>query len=717
MAEGKIKWFNVKKRYGFIERDDDADAFLHISEWKGPGNPNQGQRVVFEVVQESRGPAAKNVRPAGAKPAGKSHRGAARAGRPGSHRFLNPYNFVRFLPKQRPSNRILGDCPPPPHDRYVEGLLTGRVTCTITTETPLFVSDSHEVKTGGDNHKTYRFFEYDGEPAIPASSLRGMVRSVFETVTNSCMTVFDGDRKLQYRAEPRYGNKVKENAGIIHRLAQPETDDHPAIEGEIKLCQVGKVGAYYGGRDSWKNVLGTKANGKPWKCGDRVVARARKRRNDWLVLEVAETREGLAPLKGNETYVEGWLKITGRGEDTNKRSEALFLDPAIHEGDGTVRFSHDVQTEYNAVLTSQIEEDQLPAEPQSKRLSIGDLVWVDKPRGSHQARQIVRVQVPRLPYDQSIGELVPQHLHRCKEYDALCPACRAFGWVRDVKSGEKLASDVRTAYAGRVRLSHATAVLGKVWQRDEPIPLSILSTPKPTTTQFYLLKGNQPDGYVTYDKSKARLRGRKVYRHHGEEPSQHQTGYEYRRIDGAQDDQNRTVQGVVEKGSEFTFELEFENLHPLELGALLWALDLKEEMVHRLGYGKPLGFGSVTVNITNASLMRPERRYLDLTSNGWETPKNLTAFVSAYQAVFEESMHVLYGKAFDGLVEELRALLGSPALSAVHYPRPTPQPQPDGKNFEWFVGNKRKHGPHIPLPLATEDTEGLPLIDRSGKIV
>ena len=35
------------------------------------------------------------------------------------YRFLNPYNFVRYLEQLRPQGHVLGDCPPPPHDRYV----------------------------------------------------------------------------------------------------------------------------------------------------------------------------------------------------------------------------------------------------------------------------------------------------------------------------------------------------------------------------------------------------------------------------------------------------------------------------------------------------------------------------------------------------------------------------------------------------------------------
>jgi CRISPR/Cas system CSM-associated protein Csm3 (group 7 of RAMP superfamily) len=54
---------------------------------------------------------------------------------------------------------------------------------------------------GKNKHKIYRFFEYEGKPALPASSLRGMIRSVFEAVTNSCFVAFQTDSPypLEYR--------------------------------------------------------------------------------------------------------------------------------------------------------------------------------------------------------------------------------------------------------------------------------------------------------------------------------------------------------------------------------------------------------------------------------------------------------------------------------------------------------------------------------------
>jgi len=67
MAEGKVKWFNADKGFGFIAPDDGGkDLFVHHSEIKVDGfaTLDEGQSVEFEVGQGPKGPCANNVVPA-----------------------------------------------------------------------------------------------------------------------------------------------------------------------------------------------------------------------------------------------------------------------------------------------------------------------------------------------------------------------------------------------------------------------------------------------------------------------------------------------------------------------------------------------------------------------------------------------------------------------------------------------------------------------------
>ncbi|WP_019240309.1 MULTISPECIES: cold-shock protein [Bacillus] len=63
MEQGKVKWFNADKGFGFIEREGGEDVFVHFSAIQGDGfkTLEEGQSVTFEVEQGQRGPQASNV--------------------------------------------------------------------------------------------------------------------------------------------------------------------------------------------------------------------------------------------------------------------------------------------------------------------------------------------------------------------------------------------------------------------------------------------------------------------------------------------------------------------------------------------------------------------------------------------------------------------------------------------------------------------------------
>jgi CspA family cold shock protein len=77
MPEGKVKWFNTRKGYGFISTDDGADIFVHYSNIAADGYKTlaEGDAVTFDVVEGEKGLRAENVIPKSApktKPAPKT---------------------------------------------------------------------------------------------------------------------------------------------------------------------------------------------------------------------------------------------------------------------------------------------------------------------------------------------------------------------------------------------------------------------------------------------------------------------------------------------------------------------------------------------------------------------------------------------------------------------------------------------------------------------
>ena len=685
---------------------------------------------------------------------------SASPSQPQGYRFLNPYNFVRPLETRNAHIApLLGRCAPPPHDRYVG--LTGRIYCRLTATTPLFVSDSEGVTEeviNGKVHRHYHFFrDPEGNVAIPGTGLRGAVRSIFEAATNSCFAHFAGHKRLSYHLLPELAlqlvpARVRKTDDrweldllpgttpitIGRRPSGPQYAAWVYVYDPLQKSKtiVQSAGTPYARRK--KIALAGFAHGEQCQAIIEQIKHPRRNFEFWNVVYLAKAGQSLPRSAAHQQVVTGYLCITNQNIE-NKHDERLFfttqqLSP-IDLPEQVRKKYEELIADYQERHSDEVRKRQHPDQPQGKepgfsrfilertsrndaKLCDGDLVYamLDGKPGAYRVKFIVPVSVPRVGFERHICELLyPPELAKCSDYNQLCPACRVFGWVWGDDNPEQQRPDLSapTAYAGRVRFSHARLI------KDTGVfdaTLAILSTPKPTTYRFYLRPRNgKPqdrldDQQVDYNNQNQTLRGRKVYRHHGDQLNPQ----EYQSVNGAKSDQNRTVHGVQQAGSVFEFTVDFENLAPVELGALLWSLHL-EGWHHRIGYAKPLGFGSAQIEVVSVTLLNPETRYRSFGEDGWSDYQQIEKWITA----FKQAMASRFGAAFDQLanIRDLKALLSTTPPLPVHYPRPTQQPQPDGRQYEWFVGNRRggqDPGPRIALPLAEDDTAGLPLIDKYG---
>jgi CRISPR-associated protein (TIGR03986 family) len=478
----------------------------------------------------------------------------------------------------------------------------------------------------------------------------------------------------------------------------------------------------------------------------------------WDLVEISKDEKKLrAKVKGENQRVEkGWLCLNNQNIESKHSERFFFRAKDNRTGPTEIELPPKIREDYEALIqdyqerhAKEVEErrearghghdhelwpgkDRLePAlsrfvyRAEEKKLQGGELVyaWLTGPVHAPEVKFIVPVSVPRVMFENSIQKLLPhERLHRCKNSDELCPACRTFGWVRGERNEEG-------AYASRVRFSHATAT--NLIKFKNEILLAILSSPKPTTTRFYLVhkswqSKNRNAKLAGYDNGDNVLRGRKFYRHFGTKLD----SKEYTRATDAEhngkDEQNRTLRGTLDKGSEFTFTVRFENLAPVELGALLWSLEMDARGVHRLGLAKPLGFGSVRIQIDDSQsaglqLLDAKTHYA---ADSWLLPayrgvlaQGRQHYVWAFKRAMvkrfawnrAQSIHAENDSAWDAAFEsldniaDLRAMLNDPPANlAIHYPRLDPEPLPDGENFKWFMANNREAGRKQGLLLELE---------------
>ena len=140
-------------------------------------------------------------------------------------------------------------------------------------------------------------------------------------------------------------------------------------------------------------------------------------------------------------------------------------------------------------------------------------------------------------------------------------------------------------------------------------------------------------------------------------------------------DTQHTVITPISAGNEFKARIRFENLTDVELGALLFVLYLPENCAenyaHKLGMGKPLGLGSVKIQVENLFISNRVTRYSSLESEWLESVSN--GDIKQFVKKFEDNMKSLLKFSGSSLwdhprLKELKALLSFDPVPISNYP-------------------------------------------------
>jgi|HubBroStandDraft_1064217.scaffolds.fasta_scaffold09000_3 CRISPR-associated protein (TIGR03986 family) len=657
--------------------------------------------------------------------------------------LANPYTFIPARPRTGvPAG--LDNGPPPPHGVIDPGSQwSGWLVLRLTTATPLLLPDPGAVSKDEHEHPTYPVRTGpDGKPLLHGASVKGALRSAYEAVTGSRYGVFRGhDRPLAYRRPASSEDRPKSEP------ARVEADGKGRLV--FRICDAIPVPLYdkpdgpprrKAEAAGQARQLITRPGGDGWSGlhGRRVACLVQERgRGREMVTKVALADDETSLGGQGAARKHGWLSVTGHSIG-NKTSERLFVSKSnspVPVGEEHHQMWHAVLASYHDVAEQQasdgaeadtglqrsrhiITEGKVP-----DRLADGDLVYLERDQRG-EVTAISPVYIGRLPFQAAPADLLDESLLPAPSLDELSPADRLFGWAPP-QAGPGRAS--ASGYRGRLRVASARCDTGD-WRTEFAAPgvtLAPLSTPEPTQFRFY--GASDQDGSPIPAKTRkdqgyrhgSGLRGRKFYWYPSDVPGGYWTPgtgetagqfREWQEPPDAAPSQTSSHLGWVREGAAFTVRLFIDAVPGPELGPLIW-LATQDGCPLRLGAGKPLGFGAVTVSIDwHATELRTGQTLRDC----WTTLRRpgpcpageLRALADDFEQQARSSPAL--APALEAFRKIARGLPGPAA-----YPRT--RRAPEAETYRWFVANEKikdgKPAYGFALPHVLEDDQRLPFIN------
>lgn len=505
-----------------------------------------------------------------------------------------PYNFV-------PLNKTVVTVPEscPRENKYFTERHTGWIDLRIEALTQLYIRGTltrEEVQQGKKSNEKPDFFSPAGICRIPGSSLRGMVRTLVEIVSYGRLHFVDTDQRLYYRALADQSNLRHEYGSCICSSDRTNTNTQ------------------------YKCMAGVLVKDRRVAAGERFYIRSSGENFHQVLKDEVRAQYKKAGKKYQEfTYLkqeEGYLVVSGDIPGKKKR-DWFIRNPAEHAKKIRL-FEQDVQD----YLDDSNRDNNVPnliQEAREKREGVPCFYTLWQDSKGKQRVSIGHTAMFRLAYKKTIGEHIPRWLQKPKTGEAPIPdfAEEIFGNT--------------SSHAGRVFFEDA--VLKKDCSRQQMAVKTphILSTPKPTTFQHYLVQTSEDTSKLQHYNSSSAIRGHKMYWHKSGERWEQEDQQEIK-----DHESQYTKIRPVKAGSQFSGRIRFENLSSEELGALLFVLDLPEGCAHKLGMGKPLGLGSVQIT-TALHLSDRKKRYKSLLAE-WGKAKFSKEDKECYKQKFTEHL-------------------------------------------------------------------------------
>lgn len=514
------------------------------------------------------------------------------------------------------------------HDKEHDGRRSGWIEVSFEAMSPLFVPSA--IDSG-------RFFQCSGRKAIPGSTVKGVVRSLFEALTNARAGITD-EKSLKW---PSLYRRRSSRLFKVTKVPQVATDGRPGSDGEVIECR-------------WDLL----------DSGGRVV-QIRGRQD----AQTQPDRDGRPSASGVE--IRDW------------RANLLWVEPNLHQHQGKKKIAFVPRPNATFVLPWEVLRDYLrmkghphleqhPANVRAKtgptgyvfggvpdysadvendlfRLAEGDILFaIPKPRSNPPSIACFGKNVNFLwPAPRSPLEMLGDFRARCDSMSGLSGADSAevtfgFAGVHDDKGHHP--------FRGRVRF-------GTFWAEVEnslpPVRMMTLTAPsgsKCKARPLYLADRSGGGTHPAPDHGLGiALRGRKFYWHQRTPDGGVAPAHAYDRLH--RKDGPELGEGMASgaptleplgKDSLFQGRVQFENLTDAELGALLAALS--PDLVFgssagatepgwgiKVGKGKPRGLGSVKGTVKLHLLQPATDRYRTLDLQGNDPKRSPDEFIVAYR--------------------------------------------------------------------------------------
>ncbi len=523
--------------------------------------------------------------------------------------FINPYNFVPVdLKNTKRSNAV----------ERTEERMTGYFQCQLRCRTPLAIPDtehSEEVKglrspeERGPHYK-YPFFSVNDRPVIPGSAVRGVIRSVYETITNSCFGSVQGNPSITARSSRAFqpGLLVMEQSGWKLYQAKKylvvvdhEFYDEKSLKRYDILCYRNLAGQCKTGAAVWFEPAEDQ-NGK-----ELSYIKERNGRS----IPIGPYVKRLEARSSDRAMQRGYVCI---GEKSQGRHfQGVFQRkrpvPDVEISDADIQRLEDVLEEYRDEKKNKLYPNAHKGYPDyayAKKKGVIPVYYSVENRKLY----MTFTALGRKAYNRRWDDIAGSKSHsRCSGRDRLCPACALFGTAEGDKFGSRVRfSDAK--YTGNL----------KDCLNSEGTTFAELGSPRPSYLPFYLRELRTNTDYSAgYDSNQMEIRGRKFYWHHVPDTD--------RRV--PRNNRNATFE-TVRENAKFEFRIYFDGITKRQLELLAMAVHLNENdlgghMCHKIGHGKPLGYGSVKIYIEKCMV-----RTFD-PEDGWkENPQEIPCGVACH---------------------------------------------------------------------------------------